>query len=145
VCGKSGVEHHKCCLSRFDFCRSARRLANAAAAALLVQWYQGGAPSTVALFGSGVPILTLATYLFTVIGAVDYPNPAGENLCSQLWSEWLLATGSLFIGSAVLVCGCGLRVVSAPGSKFASELGPGDAYAAQMTGNRPESTGCDRK
>ncbi len=32
----------------------------AAAAALLVQWYQGGAPSTVALFGSGVPVLTLA-------------------------------------------------------------------------------------
>jgi hypothetical protein len=84
----------------------------AAAAALLVQWYQGGAPSTVALFGSGVPVLTLATYLFTVIGAVDYPNPAGENLCSQLWSEWLLATGSLFIGSAVLVCGLGWALVS---------------------------------
>jgi hypothetical protein len=84
----------------------------AAAAALLVQWYQGGAPSTVALFGSGVPILTLATYLFIVIGAVDYPNPAGENLCSQLWSEWLLATGSLFIGSAVLVCGLGWALVS---------------------------------
>jgi hypothetical protein len=64
------------------------------------------------LFGSGVPVLTLATYLFTVIGAVDYPNPAGESLCSQLWSEWLLATGSLFIGSAVLVCGLGWALVS---------------------------------
>jgi hypothetical protein len=84
----------------------------AAAAALLVQWYTGGAPSTVALFGSGVPVLTLATYLFTVISAVDYPNPAGDNLCSQLWSEWLLATGSLFIGSAVLVCGLGWALVS---------------------------------
>ena len=92
----------------------------AAAAALLVQWYTGGAPSTVALFGSGVPVLTLATYLFTVIGAVHYPTGIdytkpgglGDNLCNQLWSEWLLATGSLFIGSAVLVCGLGWALVS---------------------------------
>jgi hypothetical protein len=77
------------------------------------------------LFGSGVPILTLSTYLFTVIGAlhypekidgkeVDYKTPGslGNDLCNQLWSEWLLATGSLFIGSAVLVCGLGWALVS---------------------------------
>jgi hypothetical protein len=29
-----------------------------------------------------------------------------------LWSEWLLATGSLFIGSAVLVCGLEWALVS---------------------------------
>ncbi len=97
----------------------------AAVAALLVSWYQAGAPTTVALFGSGVPILALTTYLFTVIGAlrypekindtkVDYKTPGslGNNLCNQLWSEWLLATGSLFIGSAVLVCGLGWALVS---------------------------------
>jgi hypothetical protein len=92
----------------------------AAAAALLVQWYQGGAPPTIALFGSGVPVLTLSTYLFTVIGAVHYPPDTDykSNLCSQLWSEWLLATGSLFIGSAVLVCGLGWALVS-----YADNLG----------------------
>ena len=97
----------------------------AAAAALLVQWYQEGAPPTIALFGSGVPILTLSTYLFTVIGALHYPEKIGDtkvdyktpgslgnDLCNQLWSEWLLATGSLFIGSAVLVCGLGWALVS---------------------------------
>jgi hypothetical protein len=86
----------------------------AAAAALLVQWYQGGAPPTIALFGSGVPVLTLSTYLFTVIGAVHYPPDTDykSNLCSQLWSEWLLATSSLFIGSAVLVCGLGWALVN---------------------------------
>jgi hypothetical protein len=97
----------------------------AAVAALLVQWYQAGAPPTIALFGSGVPILVLSTYLFTVIGALHYPPPdpqnnfdyktpggKGVNLCSQLWSEWLMAAGSLFIGSAVLVCGLGWALVS---------------------------------
>jgi hypothetical protein len=92
----------------------------AAAAALLVQWYQGAAPPTIALFGSGVPVLTLSTYLFTVIGGLQYPTDIdyktrggpGDTACSQLWSEWLLATGSLFIGSAVLVCGLGWALVS---------------------------------
>lgn len=92
----------------------------AAAAALLVQWYQGAAPPTIALFGSGVPVLTLSTYLFTVIGGLQYPKDIdyktrggpGDTLCSQLWSEWLLATGSLFIGSSVLVCGLGWALVS---------------------------------
>ncbi|MGA9360330.1 MAG: hypothetical protein WBW75_20750 [Mycobacterium sp.] len=94
----------------------------AAVAALLVSWYQGAGPQTIALFGSGVPVLALSTYLFTVIGALRYPDPKnvdyktpggpGDTLCSQLWSEWLLATASLFIGSAVLVCGLGWALVS---------------------------------
>jgi len=102
----------------------------AAVAALLVSWYQGAGPQTIALFGSGVPVLALSTYLFTVIGALRYPaydpqkppgpknfdyttpGGTGERLCNQLWSEWLLATASLFIGSAVLVCGLGWALVS---------------------------------
>jgi hypothetical protein len=105
----------------------------AAVAALLVQWYQGSDAHTIALFGSGVPALALSTYLFTVIAGVDYPNPEhyadknypdqlkfdymilggkGDNLCSQLWSNWVLAIGSLFIGSAVLVCGLAWALVS---------------------------------
>ena len=97
----------------------------AAAAALLIQWYQGAAPPTIALFGSGVPALTLSTYLFTVIAGVDYPEKIddktvdyktpgalGDNLCSQLWSNWLLAIGLLWIGSAILVCGLGWALVS---------------------------------
>ena len=105
----------------------------AAAAALLVQWYQGSDAHTIALFGSGVPALALSTYLFTVIAGVDYPNPehyadkdypnqlkfdymtpgsTGDNLCSQLWSGWVLAIGSLFIGTAVLICGLAWALVS---------------------------------
>jgi hypothetical protein len=103
----------------------------AAAAALLVQWYQGSDAHTIALFGSGVPALALSTYLFTVIAGARYPefypDPAnhpdpkidyktvgafGDTLCSQMWSEWVLAIASLFIGSAVLVCGLGLALVS---------------------------------
>jgi hypothetical protein len=91
----------------------------AAAAALLIQWHKG-AGSTIALFGSGVPALMLSTYLFTVIAGVDYPEKIdyktpgaqGDNLCSQLWSEWLLAIGLLWIGSAILVCGLGWLLVS---------------------------------
>jgi hypothetical protein len=91
----------------------------AAAAALLIQWHKGAA-STIALFGSGVPALMLSTYLFTVIAGMDYPakidyttpGAEGDNLCSQLWSEWLLAIALLWIGSAVLVCGLGWLLVS---------------------------------
>ena len=96
----------------------------AAAAALLIQWHKGAA-STIALFGSGVPALMLSTYLFTVIAGMDYPEKIGgrpvdyktpggqgDNLCSQLWSNWLLAIGLLWIGSAVLVCGLGWLLVS---------------------------------
>jgi hypothetical protein len=72
------------------------------------------------LFGSGVPALTLSTYLFTVIAGVEYPKNidyttrggTGDNLCSQLWSNWLLAIGLLWIGAAILVCGLGWALVS---------------------------------
>ena len=94
----------------------------AAAAALLVQWYQGIDFHTIALFGSGVPVLAFSTYLFTLIAGLNYPKPnqldytkpggVGDNLCSQLWSQWLLAICSLFIGSAVLICGLGWALVS---------------------------------
>jgi len=91
----------------------------AAAAALLIQWHKG-AGSTIALFGSGVPALMFSTYLFTVIAGVDYPEKIdyktpgaqGDNLCSQLWSNWLLAISLLWIGSAILVCGLGWLLVS---------------------------------
>ncbi|MGO9033365.1 hypothetical protein [Mycobacterium sp.] len=92
----------------------------AAAAALLIQWYQGAAPPTIALFGSGVPALTLSTYLFTVIAGVHYPTNIdyttrgglGDILCSQVWSNWLLAIGLLWIGAAIVVCGLGWALVS---------------------------------
>jgi hypothetical protein len=91
-----------------------------AAVAALIVWHEQGATESIALFSSGVPILAITTYLFTVIGALHYPpgldytktEGTGDKLCNQLWSEWLLATGSLFIGSAVLVCGLGWALVS---------------------------------
>jgi hypothetical protein len=85
----------------------------AAVAALIVQWYQGAAPPTIALFGSGVPALMLSTYLFVVIAGVDYPtNTDSSKLCNQLWSQWVQAIGLLFVGSAVLVCGLGWALIS---------------------------------
>jgi hypothetical protein len=87
----------------------------AAAAALIVQtWYQGSDSHTIALFSSGVPALALSTYLFTVIAGVHFPeetDPKGL-LCSQLWSQWLLAFGLVFIGTAILVCGLGWALIS---------------------------------
>jgi len=104
----------------------------AAAAALLVQSYQGADGHTIALFGSGVPALALSTYLFTVIGGFNYQakypvsptHPKGEvinyqdhvdvldNLCPQIWSEWVLAIALVFIGTAVLVCGLAWALAS---------------------------------
>jgi hypothetical protein len=89
----------------------------AAVAALLAQVYWG---SELALFCSGVPILAFSAILFTVIAGarpsekIDYQTRGsyGDTLCSVLWSQWLLAISSLFIGSAVLLCGLGLVLVS---------------------------------
>jgi hypothetical protein len=90
----------------------------AAAAALLVGWYEESDPHTIALFGSGVPALAFSTYLFTVIAGMSFPPRDDHNdavvstVCSQMWSQWLLAMGLLFIGGAVLVCGLGWALVS---------------------------------
>jgi hypothetical protein len=93
----------------------------AAAAALLVAWYEESDPHTIALFGSGVPALAFSTYLFTVIAGVSVqPNNRNDPnydakvaaVCSQMWSQWLLAMSLLFIGGAVLVCGLGWALVS---------------------------------
>ena len=89
----------------------------AAAAALLARYDRSDA-HTIALFGSGVPALAFSTYLFTVIAGMDFPgkNNNTEKLigqvCSQVWSEWLLAMGLLLIGGAVLVCGLGWALVN---------------------------------
>lgn len=87
----------------------------AAAAALIVQWYQGSASRTIALFGSGVPVLGLSTFLFTVIAGMDLSYTDDNDVpvvCSVLWSQWLLAVNVLFIGTAILVCGLGWALVS---------------------------------
>lgn len=87
----------------------------AAAAALIVQWYQGSASRTIALFGSGVPVLGLSTFLFTVIAGMDLQYTDDDDVpvvCSVLWSQWLLAVNVLFIGTAILVCGLGWALVS---------------------------------
>jgi len=87
----------------------------AAAAALIVQWYQGSDAHTIALFGSGVPVLALSTFLFTIIAGMDLSGIAPSDVpvvCPQLWSQWLLAINVLFVGSAILVCGLGWALVS---------------------------------
>ena len=85
----------------------------AAVAALVVQWYQGSDQHTIALFGSGVPALMLSTYLFSVIaGVVSAQADYKSDLCSQMWSQWLLAISLLLIGSSILICGLGWALVS---------------------------------
>jgi hypothetical protein len=69
-----------------------------------------------------VPALSFSTFLFTVIGGMNFPQkddpdyakyaPKIPSVCSQLWSQWLLAMGLLFIGGAVLVYGLGWALVS---------------------------------
>jgi hypothetical protein len=80
----------------------------AAAVALLAQWYDRSDPDTIALFASGVPALTLSSYLFTVLSGTQ---PATA-VCGQIWSQWLPALAMLLIGGAVFLCGLGWSLVS---------------------------------
>jgi hypothetical protein len=79
-----------------------------AATALLTQWNDRSDPDTFALFASGVPALTLSSYLFTVL-AGSQPT---LGYCGQMWSQWLPAFALLLIGAAVLLCGLGWALVS---------------------------------
>jgi hypothetical protein len=79
-----------------------------AATALLTQWNDRSDSDTFALFASGVPALTLSSYLFTVL-AGSQPVSA---YCRQMWSQWLPAFALLLIGAAVLLCGLGWALVS---------------------------------
>jgi hypothetical protein len=79
----------------------------AVVAALLVQWYDRASPRMIALFASGVPALTLSSYLFT-ISSGTIPT---KEYCNQMWSQWLAAFAMLLIGGSVLLCGLGWALV----------------------------------
>jgi hypothetical protein len=79
-----------------------------AATALLSQWNDRSGPDTFALFASGVPALTLSSYLFTVLAG----SQPVSGYCSQMWGQWLPAFALLLIGAAVLLCGLGWALVS---------------------------------
>jgi hypothetical protein len=79
-----------------------------AATALLTQWNDRSDPDTFALFASGVPALTLSSYLFTVLAG----SQPVTGYCDQMWSQWLPAFALLLIGAAVLLCGLGWALVS---------------------------------
>lgn len=110
-------------------------------AALVVQWYDRASPRMIALFASGVPALTLSSYLFTissgakppeqqkVVGQLigqpggvqkflivstpsnSLPDPNVITYCNQVWSQWLPAFAALLIGGSVLLCGLGWALV----------------------------------
>jgi hypothetical protein len=80
----------------------------AAATALLVQGNDGSDPDTFALFASGVPVLTLSSFLFTVLSGTKSDSAR----CDQAWSQWLPAFTMLLIGASVLLCGLGWALVS---------------------------------
>jgi hypothetical protein len=79
-----------------------------AATALLTQWNDRFGPDTFALFASGVPALTLSSYLFTVLAG----SQPVSGYCNQMWGQWLPAFALLLIGAAVLLCGLGWALVS---------------------------------
>ncbi|HME74338.1 MAG TPA: hypothetical protein VKI00_01395 [Mycobacterium sp.] len=79
-----------------------------AATALLAQWNDRSDPDTFALFASGVPALTLSSYLFTVLAG----SQPVSGYCGQMWGQWLSAFALLLIGAAVLLCGLGWALVS---------------------------------
>jgi hypothetical protein len=85
----------------------------AVVAALVVQWYDRASPRLIALFASGVPPLTLGSYLFTILaGANQSPDlKPFEHQCNQVWSQWLPAFAMLLIGGSVLLCGLGWALV----------------------------------
>jgi hypothetical protein len=79
-----------------------------AATALLTLWNDRSDSDTFALFASGVPALTLSSYLFTVLAG----SQPVSGYCRQMWSQWLPAFALLLIGAAVLLCGLGWALVS---------------------------------
>jgi hypothetical protein len=85
----------------------------AVVAALVVQWYDRASPRTIALFASGVPPLTLASYLFTISSGANESDglKAFGDRCNQVWSQWLPAFAMLLIGGSVLLCGLGWALV----------------------------------
>jgi hypothetical protein len=83
-----------------------------AATALLVQWNDRSDPDTFALFASGVPVLTLSSYLFTLLSGTKPGTKPDPKVCGQVWSQWLPAFAMLLIGASVLLCGLGWALVS---------------------------------
>ena len=82
-----------------------------AVAALLVR-YDRTDPDTIALFASGVPALTLSSYLFSLLTGTKLPEDYDPEVCGQIWSQWLSAFTTLLIGGSVLLCGLGWALVS---------------------------------
>jgi len=109
-----------------------------AATSLLVQWNDRSDSDTFALFASGIPALTLSSYLFSVLSGTKPPtkpdilivSPGTKpgffsvvsgtkpethpdpHVCGPVWSQWLPAFALLLIGAAVLLCGLGWALVS---------------------------------
>jgi hypothetical protein len=88
----------------------------AVVAALVVQWYDRASPRMIALFASGVPPLTLSSYLFTISSGAKPPKKLTEphalqGYCNTVWSQWVPAFTMLLIGGSVLLCGLGWALV----------------------------------
>jgi hypothetical protein len=83
-----------------------------AATALLLQFNDRSDPDMFALFASGVPALTLSSYLFSVLSGTKPGMSPDPNVCGQIWSQWLPAFAMLLIGASVLLCGLGWALVS---------------------------------
>jgi hypothetical protein len=89
-------------------------LAGFLAAAITVLFASTRKPDshTIVLFSSGVLVLGLDSYLFSLITGTDLPDQPDQSLCAKVWSQGMAATGMLAVGGSVLVCGLGWMLVS---------------------------------
>lgn len=83
-----------------------------AAAAALFMRYDRADANMIGLFASGVVVLTLSSYLFTVLTGTPHPQRYDPKICGQIWSQWLPCFTMLLIGGSVLLCGLAWALVS---------------------------------
>jgi hypothetical protein len=89
-------------------------LAGFLAAAITVLFASTRKPDsqTIVLFASGVLVLGLDSYLFSLLTGTDLPDQPDPSLCAKVWSQGMTATGMLAVGASVLVCGLGWMLVT---------------------------------
>jgi hypothetical protein len=66
----------------------------------------------IGLFASGVFILGLDSYLFSLLTGMDLHSKSRPNICSIVWAQGMAASGMSAVGGTVLVSGLGWMLIS---------------------------------
>ncbi|MCX2936621.1 hypothetical protein [Mycobacterium pinniadriaticum] len=92
------------------------------AIALLFDRNSREAVYTLAMFSSAVLILMLDSYLFSIISGTVVPDDGDrQGICAIAWSQGVLATGMLALGTTALFGGLGWMLASHAVSKAADQ------------------------